>query len=382
MQRRQASLAQLEQAIKLKKKAVREGKQLTFRRQVHDMASSSKFWKLAKWGKIKANTIPNLPLVPDLETQEGLAKIFEEKTKAFSEEFFPDALVPEPTPANSQPIFKLQVSQEVTSEEVEYILNKKKPFTAGGRDKLPNGFLRVFEPKFHQAIATLTTICWKLGYFPDRFKSARTICLRKSGKGVFNLAKAWHPITLLNTTGKLMEAIAAARLSKLAEEASLLLAIQMKFRKRRSTETALFFLTSQVKQVWKIGIVISLLSLDISEAYDKVLPEILQQILERKSIPLWLISWIHSFCTNHSTTIVFHDSESSSIPIHCGIPQGSPLSSILFLFYISELHETVHTSSSGVSAFSFADDTNLLAFSHSFKSNLLKLKNTHLKCLS
>ena len=138
---------------------------------------------------------------------------------------------------------------------MEHILNKKKPFTAGGRDKLPNGFLRALGPKFHQAIATLTTTCWKLGYFPGRFKSARTVCLRKPGKGVYNLAKAWCPIALLNTTGKLMEAIAAARLSKLAEEASLLPAIQMGFRKGRSTEIALFFLTSQVEQVWKIGMV-------------------------------------------------------------------------------------------------------------------------------
>ena len=114
---------------------------------------------------------------------------------------------------------------------MEHILNKKKAFIAGGRDKLLNGFLRVLELKFHQAIVTLITICWKLGYFPDRFKSAKIVCLRKPGKGVYNLAKVWHLITLLNITGKLIEAIAAARLSKLAEEVSLLPAIQIKFRK-------------------------------------------------------------------------------------------------------------------------------------------------------
>ena len=179
-----------------------------------------------------------------------------------------------------------------------------------------------------------------------------------------------------------MEAIAEARLSKVVEEASLLPEIQIDFRKEKSTELALFLLTSQVEKVWKKGIVTSLLSLDISGAYNTVLPVILQQILGRKSISSWLTSWIYSFCTKCSTTFVFDDSESFPISIHCGVPQDSSLSSILFLFYISELHETVHTSSSGDSALGFADDTNLLGFGHSLKSNLLKLKNTHLKCLS
>ena len=79
-----------------------------------------------------------------------------------------------------------------------------------------------------------------------------------------------------------MEAIAAARLSKIAEEAGLLPDIQMGFRKGRSTEAALFLLTSQVEKVWKEGMVASLLSLDISGVYDRVLPKILQQILKRK----------------------------------------------------------------------------------------------------
>ena len=231
-------------------------------------------------------------------------------------------------------------------------------------------------------MAVLTSTCWRLEYFPERFKNAKTVCLRKPGKGCYNQAKVWCPIALLNTTGKLMEAITATRLSKVAEEARLLPEIQMGFRKGRSTESALYLLTSQVEKVWKEGMVASLLSLDISGAYDRVLPKILQQILERKGIPLWLSSWILSFCTSCSTTLVFDDSESSAIPIHCGVPQGSPLSPILFLFYISELHETVHSSSTGVSALGFADDTNLLVFGHSLKSNLLKLKNTHLKCLS
>ena len=225
---------------------------------------------------------------------------------------------------------------------MEQILNKKKLFTAEGKNKLLNRFLKALGPKFCQAIAVLTSTCWRLEYFPERFKNVKTVCLRKSGKGIYNQAKVWCSIALLNTTGKLMEAITAARLSKVAEEAKLLPEIQIEFRKNRSIESALFLLTSQVEKVWKKSIVVSPLSLDISGVYNRVLPEILQNILERKEIPLWLTSWIFSFCTRHTTTLVFDDSESSSIPIHCGVPQGSSLSSILFLFYISEPHTTPH----------------------------------------
>ena len=125
-----------------------------------------------------------------------------------------------------------------------------------------------------------------------------------------------------------MEAITAARLSKVAEKAKLLPEIQTEFRKGRSTESALFLLTSQVEKVWKEGIVVFLLSLDISGVYNRVLPEILQKILKRKEISLWLTSWIFFFCARCTTTLVFDDSESSSIPIHCGVSQDFSLSSI------------------------------------------------------
>ena len=116
-----------------------------------------------------------------------------------------------------------------------------------------------------------------------------------------------------------MEALAATKLSELAEKENLLPEIQMDFRKERSTESALFLLTSQVEKVWKEGIVASLLSLDISGAYDRVLPEILKKILERKEIPSWFVNWIFSFTTQRKTSLVFDDSESSFFPVHCGV---------------------------------------------------------------
>ena len=53
-----------------------------------------------------------------------------------------------------------------------------------------------------------------------------------------------------------------------------------------------------------------------------------------------MIKFTQSFLTKHKTKIVFKGYENEIILTTSGIPQGLLLSSILFLFFISELLET------------------------------------------
>ena len=135
--------------------------------------------------------------------------------------------------------------------------------------------------------------------------------------------------------GKLIEAIATARLSELAEKENLLPEIQIGFRKGRSTESALFLLTSQVEKIWKEGMVASLLSLDISGAYDRVLPEVLRKILIKRMIPKWFVSWIFFFTTSRTTSLVFDDSESPS-SLYTVESLKDHLSLLFYFFSISQ----------------------------------------------
>jgi hypothetical protein len=86
------------------------------------------------------------------------------------------------------------------------------------------------------------------------------------------MAKAYRPIALLNTLEKVLEKIVAYRISALAEEHGLLPTTQMGARPGRSTVTALEMLTEQIKTVWANdpSLVASMLSLDISGAFDNV----------------------------------------------------------------------------------------------------------------
>ena len=168
----------------------------------------------------------------------------------------------------------------------------------------------------------------------------------------------------MNIIGKLIESLMAKRLSQAAEEHKLLPDTQMGARPGRSTETALELLTAQSKTVWGSGkFIVSLLLLDISGAFDTVNPTRLLDILRKKGLPGWVVCWIRAFMTDRRMTLIIQGSETESFPVLAGVPQGSPLLPILFLFYNSELLDLCQQPKEGLSAIGFADDINMLAYS-------------------
>ena len=232
------------------------------------------------------------------------------------------------------------------------------------------------------AVAALASACWNLGHYPAQFKHARTIVIRKPGKGSYEEPGAWRPIALLNTIGKLIEAVTAKRIQEAAEQYHLLPDTQMGARTKRSTETALELLTEQIQTVWKSPKhVATMLSLDLSGAFDTVHPVRLLDILRKKRMPGWLIRWVKAFLTDRTTTLVVQGQESDPFRIQYGVPQGSTLSPILFILYASELLEICNRPKARVSAIGFADDTNILTYSTSTEANCRTLEGVHMQCL-
>lgn len=109
---------------------------------------------------------------------------------------------------------------------------------------------------------------------------------RKPQKDDYTKLKAYRPIALLNTLGKLLEKVAAEKITKAAEEYRILPETQMGGRRHRSTLTAMELITEQVKSVWRgKDQVASLLSLDIAGAFDNVSHEQLLHIMRTKGFP-------------------------------------------------------------------------------------------------
>jgi hypothetical protein len=105
--------------------------------------------------------------------------------------------------------------------------------------------------------------------------------------------------------------------------------------------------------------VASLLLLDVSGAYNNVSRERLLHNLRKRRVNHTLVRWIESFLSDRSTTLKLQEYTAPLAPIQTGIPQGSPVSPILYLFYNADLIEVYNTlDTEGVG---YIDDTSILA---------------------
>jgi Reverse transcriptase (RNA-dependent DNA polymerase) len=69
-----------------------------------------------------------------------------------------------------------------------------------------------------------------------------------------------------------------------------------------------------------------------------------------------------------------------TITVSVGIPQGSPISPILYLFYNADLLESCESLRLRTSTTGFIDDVNILTYSESTEQNCKKLAEIHVEC--
>ena len=376
------------------KSEIKRVSRANWRRLVHDLTGSPEvphnkgLWKLSRWSRCIAGKTHEDPHIPALRRRpEDPGTIDDaERARILAEKFFPQP--PQEWRREVAREALANTTQDggwhVTSDEVTAVLlalpNDKTP----GPDGIPNEVLKALAPEIVEGLAQGISVRLASGTLPDSLKESTTIALRKEGKKDYSLPSSYRPIALENTLAKVVEKVLANRLSLLAESQELLSWNQMGARKDRSTLSAIGLITSCVETAWRArpGCVASMLSLDLAGAFDNVPHERLIAILREKRIPPWLVESIASFMQGRRTRIAYTGYQSDWIHTRAGIPQGSPLSPILFLFFISDLLERFQDAREGTLGIGFVDDTNLVTWGPSARENCQKLTIAHEQCLA
>lgn len=212
-------------------------------------------------------------------------------------------------------------------------------------------------------------------YLPQTWKTAKIVVIRKPGKADYTAAKAYRPISLLQTLSKALELIIVRRLSYLTETYGLLPENHFGGRRQRSCEQALNILVEKIHDAWRVSKVLSLVTFDVQGAFNGIYTEVLCQRLTQRWIPIELVKWLASFCSDRRAAVVVgkYTSEERLIE-HAGLPQGSPLSPICFDYYNANLVEGPIDGKRG--SLGFIDDYSAWVVGASTEENTTLIQNT------
>ena len=258
-----------------------------------------------------------------------------------------------------------QESADFSLEELAVALKAGKRKGAEGPDEIAPLFLRNLGVAGQNFILDCFNQSWREGVCPQSWRDATIIPLLKPGKKAGELA-SYRPIALTSCLGKVMERMVSARLQHLAESRGWLCQEQSGFRPQRSTEDQVLRLSQAVSDGFQQRppqrTVLALL--DFSKAYDMVWRADLYDVMLRKGVPPRYVRWLKGFLTNRQARVRLGGKVSRSRLFREGLPQGSVLSPLLFLFVIDGLRQHLPP---GVHISMFADDVALWA-SHSVKT--------------
>ena len=218
--------------------------------------------------------------------------------------------------------------------ELVRALQQMKGNAASGEDGVAPCFLQHLGKLGRRYLLRLFNDSWAAGYLPQTWRTALIVPVPKAGKSAG--IDAHRPISLTSCVGKVLERMIAARLQHLAEDRGLWVQEQAGFRRRRCCEDQVLRLSQSVSDGFqRVPSQRTLLAmLDYSKAFDTVWREALLDKLMEAGIPGRFVAWVSGFLRNRLGRVVFDGEKSKRRVFRQGLPQGSVLSPLLFLFFI------------------------------------------------
>ena len=203
--------------------------------------------------------------------------------------------------------------------------------------------------------------------FPSQWKTACVVPLPKSGDP--RIPSNNRPISLLSVLSKILEKVVCSQLTEYLISTNLICSSQYAYRCRHSTEDAVLDAVERLVLNIDKGLISSLTTFDLSKAFDSVDHETLLNKMSWYGID---VAWFQSYLSDRSQVV---RGGQVTLPMPCGVPQGSILGPVLFILFTNDMPG--HISSGHL--ISYADDTVHLDSVSLSDDNSLDLLKTRLE---
>lgn len=229
-------------------------------------------------------------------------------------------------------------------------------FKSTGLDNIPARFIKDGASALVKPITYLVNLSITSGIVPDELKLARVKPLFKKNSRLE--IGNYRPVSILCIISKILEKAVYKQLETHLIDHNLLYQFQSGFRSSYSTDTCLIHLFDHIKKQTSKGLFTGMVMIDLQKAFDTVDHRILCHKL--RSMGVQEVKWFESYLTGRKQLVNVNGTESELLNITCGVPQGSILGPLLFLYYVNDMSISIQ---SDCKLLLYADDSTII-FSH------------------
>lgn len=345
------------------RRTIKKSKRESWANYVSSLTTSTPYSQV--WDKIKKikgiNTIPRITTLRDnhgtaSSRNEDVANILAKTFKSFSSSASAsksDTFIP----PRSQLQNRLseddnrELNKPIIMTELEHAV-KVSGDSAAGPDEIPMVFLKKLPESAFSKLLNLYNTIWLSGKFPDLWKTAIIFPIHKPGKSKIE-ATSYRPISLTCTLCKLLEKVINKRLMWFLEKRELLVKEQNGFRPNRSTLDNIVQFQTEILDTFANKQDLVAVFFDFQHAFDTTRPDTIIDKLTQNGISGCTYRFIRNFLSDRTFKVRINGTESDQYHLDCGVPQGSVLSTTLFLIAINSVISGVKLP---VHASLFADD--------------------------
>ena len=335
-------------------RVVRRAKRQYWRNLIDSFSDSSAVFKAVRWLKSPGPFQPPPLQVDDVvyESQMDKANALRQATleRRTAEDDITNPWISVSSPRS------IPFPLEISLDEVQYA-TLHTGNTSPGSDSITVDLLKAVWHIIGTHVYRLFERCLTIGHHPKPFKEAEVVMIAKPGRRDLTSPRAWRPVSLLSCLGKGLERLIARRLSWAAVHYSVLHPQQAGALPKRSATDLVAALIHDIEEAFARKKVATLVTMDIQGAFDTVMRNRLVLRLREQGWPDHLARWAESFMRDRSARVRYQDTLTPFTPLQCGLPQGSPVSPILFLLYT----EPIYRLGNPQGRFGYADDTAILS---------------------